>query len=248
MPSAIITGLYPDAVYTVEVRTLSSVGLPPSEPAVLTLRLPDAAGATGGSNAGTPGGSGVGDLVKALQAVTLDDGWECVPKSGYPVCSAGAAGLCQPISCEEMVSSCCTCCSVLACVCMHQPAHQLEQADTEAARPRAAAGALGPLLRAVLACPRLVRPPRDSALCRRLRRLHLRHARLQRRWQHCASSAVLLCLWCGPVLCWQRWRGGGQRCGRVLRRHPMRREAALTASLACAALHSLFPAASLQFG
>ena len=31
-------------------------------------------------------------------------GWLCVEREAYPACSAGVSGLCQPISCAEMVS------------------------------------------------------------------------------------------------------------------------------------------------
>lgn len=89
--SATISKLVPSQRYTVEVRALSSRGYPASPAATLTsLRPTRAAGAASAASGGSTAAA-------ALQ------GWRCVAKEGYNVCSAGRAGLCEPASCAEMV-------------------------------------------------------------------------------------------------------------------------------------------------
>jgi len=81
----------PSQRYTVEVRAVSSRGFADSPPATLTsLRPTRAAGAAFAAGDKRP-------------AAALE-GWQCVAREGYNVCSAGKAGLCEPVTCADIVS------------------------------------------------------------------------------------------------------------------------------------------------
>ena len=41
----------------------------------------------------------------ATRPTPATGGWLCVERESYPACAAGVSGLCQPISCAEMVSA-----------------------------------------------------------------------------------------------------------------------------------------------
>ncbi len=70
---------------------MSSRGFADSPPATLTsLRPTRAAGAAFAAGDKRP-------------AAALE-GWQCVAREGYNVCSAGKAGLCEPVTCADIVS------------------------------------------------------------------------------------------------------------------------------------------------
>ncbi|EFN59929.1 hypothetical protein CHLNCDRAFT_132994 [Chlorella variabilis] len=90
VPAAIISGLSRGATYTVQVRALSRLGLAASEPAQLTGVATSVPSPAASSAAAGASGS------------AAEDAWACVAAQGYPVCAAGSAGLCTPITCAEM--------------------------------------------------------------------------------------------------------------------------------------------------
>ncbi|KAI3429334.1 hypothetical protein D9Q98_005429 [Chlorella vulgaris] len=87
VPGANINGLSPSDSYTVQVRVLSRAGLAGSDPATLSSV------ATVASPQPT---------LFAAEGGIGGEGWACVAAEGYPVCSAGQAGLCAPITCDDM--------------------------------------------------------------------------------------------------------------------------------------------------
>ena len=103
VPAAIISGLSRGATYTVQVRALSRLGLAASEPAQLTGVATSVPSPAASSAAAGASGS------------AAEDAWACVAAQGYPVCAAGSAGLCTPITCAEMVGAATAARSALSC-------------------------------------------------------------------------------------------------------------------------------------
>lgn len=88
--SATINNLVPSQRYAIEVRALSSRGFQDSPAATLASLRPTRA-------------AGAAMAVSSFDRVATLEGWQCLEREGYNVCSAGKAGLCEPITCTDIV-------------------------------------------------------------------------------------------------------------------------------------------------